>query len=79
MARTYQISVTTDIKTGEVTSYTVTDALTDEELELRPKIAIFPISLLCDEHTQSKRAHKFADYLNSIVEITNDLEKDQKI
>lgn len=41
--------------------------------------AEFPINHAYDKHTQEQRAEKFAEYLNKIVEMTNDLEKDQSI
>jgi len=57
----------------------VNDAANEEEARHRPDVAVFPVSEAHDLETQRKRAYKFADYLNNIVAVMNDLEKDQAI
>jgi len=79
MSRKFKVSEISDRQTKKITSYTVNDAADNEELQERPKIAIFPISILCDKDTQEQRAQKFTDYLNSIAELAIELEQDQKI
>ncbi len=58
----------------------VSDAANEKEAgDGWPDAARFPISDRYDEETQRKRAYKFADYLNSLVTVMNDLEQDQAI
>lgn len=67
--------VYTQGKTAMVVRYSIEIKDAQNKLDA----AIFPINAKYDEHTQDKRAHKFADYLNKLDEIVDDLEKDQGI
>jgi hypothetical protein len=75
----FKVYVWRNTRTKEVTSMSVNNGLTPAEAEERPNAATFPVSVLFDEKTQGIRAQKFADYLNSLVDLQNDLEKDQTI
>ena len=50
-----------------------------EEAKKGQVAAEFPINPAYDKHTQEQRAEKFAEYLNKIVEMTNELEKSQGV
>ena len=43
--------------------------------ELRPRVATFPVSPLYDSDTQERRAKMLCDYLNRILEATEQAEK----
>lgn len=43
--------------------------------ELRPRVATFPVSQLYDSETQERRAKMLCDYLNRILEATDEAEK----
>lgn len=43
--------------------------------ELRPRVATFPVSPLYDSDTQERRARMLCDYLNRILEATEQAEK----
>ena len=43
--------------------------------ELRPRVATFPVSQLYDSETQERRAKMLCDYLNRILEATEQAEK----
>jgi len=62
-----------------ITGYVLIQADDLEEAKKGQIAAEFPITPAYDKHTQELRAEKFADYLNKIVEMTNDLEKGQSI
>jgi RNase H-fold protein (predicted Holliday junction resolvase) len=62
-----------------ITAYVLVQADTIEEAN-RTSVAVeFPINLVYDKKTQAQRADKMAEFLNKIVEMTNDLEKEQGI
>lgn len=69
ISRRFKVAHTTTNE--KIVRYFVTDANTKEELDTRPHAAVFPISIMFDDETQSERAGKFADYLNKIVDATN--------
>ena len=62
-----------------INKFHVNDASTVDEANDRPSAAEFAVSILHDEDTQRTRAYKFCDYLNSLVSVMNDLEKEQAI
>lgn len=79
MSTRYKVYTSTDRATKKLEKYVVIDAEEISDAKDRPRVAEFPVSILHDEKTQGIRAEKFAEYLNSLVDIMNDLEKDQKI
>ena len=68
MFRTFKVG-SSSLK-NKKTSYFVTDAYDETELDIRPKAVEFPISVLFDEKMQEKRADDYANYLNKLVEAT---------
>ena len=52
----------------ELIAFFVSDAASDDELSVRPKAAVFPISIMFDEATQQKQAKRYAEYLNKLAE-----------
>jgi len=80
MANRYQVYISkTPINHDRIARFSVNDGKTIAEANERPDAAIFHVSILHDEDTQRNRAHKLCDYLNSLVDVVNDIEKDQKI
>lgn len=79
MAKKFIVCVLASKTTNKIRGFTVNDGNNDKEITSRPDAAAFMISILYDENTQRIRATKFAKYLNDIVDINNDLEKDQAI
>ena len=68
--REFIVGYCTNNKTGEYTSFFVTDCFDDAELRrgTRPEVASFPVSQLYDAHEQKQRAEKYRDYMNRINE-----------
>ena len=58
-------------------SYCVSDAQDNDED--RPDAVVFPISECYDAATQRKRAYKFCDYLNTLAQVMEELEDEQKL
>lgn len=56
---------------GEITSFFVTDAHDNKELDDRPQLMTFPVSVLYPEADQEQRAQEYAAYMNKIVEATH--------
>jgi len=63
----------------KVTSYCVCETDGDEIVKPTLEAATFPVNARYDQKTQFKRALKFCEYLNSIIDMTNDLEKETKL
>lgn len=70
MFREFKVGWTSQSKNGEktVTSYFVSDAKDDSEVNSRPKAAAFPISQAFPDELQERRAQDYRDYLNRLVE-----------
>jgi hypothetical protein len=66
--RTWKVAQNTSGQTKKINYYFVSDAHDDDELDERPKAAMFPISQLFDDELQEARAHKYAEYLNKLNE-----------
>ena len=79
MASKYQVFTVSNTRTKEITGFEVSCADTVQEADKLPAAALFPVSLRYDENKQRKRAAKYADYLNKLAEMANDLEKEQGI
>lgn len=63
--RVYKVA---HIKTdGKITAFFVTDAHSDDELDDRPTLMSFPVSILYPEEDQKQRAEEYAEYMNKIV------------
>jgi hypothetical protein len=68
VSRTFKVATSRNKTTKTVTSFFVTDAHDDDELDARPKAAEFAVSLLYDEEVQGARAEAFTDYMNKLEE-----------
>ena len=80
MANRYQVYLSkTPLNPDRVARFSVNDGKTIADANERPDAAIFTVSILHDEDTQRNRAHKLCDYLNSLVDVVNDLEKEQTL
>lgn len=80
MAKLYEVYTQRgSYDTSAVTAYILIQAATVDDAKKGIIAAQFPINAMYDKQTQLTRAEKFRDYLNKIVEMTNDLEKDQSI
>jgi len=56
---------------GIITAYFVTDAHDNSELDDRPTLMSFPVSILYPQEDQKQRADEYVDYMNKIVEATH--------
>lgn len=68
--RKYGVGFSTSQETMKVTSYFVTDAQTKEEIDERPRVAVFPVSEGHYAELQDQRAQMYADYMNKVIEAT---------
>lgn len=68
--RVFKVGHTLDNTSKEITSYFVTDAHDNKELDIRPHLMTFPVSLLYPAEDQNQRAEEYAEYMNRIVEAT---------
>ena len=64
--REFKVGHTT--QEGQITSYFVTDAHDNKEIDIRPALMTFPISLLYPKEDQDQRAQEYARYMNKIME-----------
>jgi len=55
---------------GMITAYFITDAHDNSELDDRPTLMSFPISILYPQEDQKQRADEYAEYMNKIVDAT---------
>lgn len=46
-----------------------------QQEQIRPRVATFPVSQLYDSETQQRRAQMLCDYLNRILEATDEAER----
>ena len=65
--REYKVAHTKKESTSEITSYFVTDANNNDELDDRPVLMSFPVSVLYPAADQEQRAYEYAEYMNKIV------------
>lgn len=79
MARTFRVATTTRSRNKEVVDVSVTDAKTEDELQVRPKAAVFPISELYDEEQQTRRAKDYCAYLNKLAEAAEEAYEQNKL
>lgn len=79
MAAEYKVYTNTNLRTTEIVSFEVNCAETVDEANNLPAAATFPVSVRYDTNKQRKRATKYAEYLNNIAEIANELEDNQSI
>jgi len=79
MVKKYQVFTVTNTRTKEISSFEVNCAETVDESNKIPAAAVFPVSVRYDERKQRKRAAKYAEYLNKLAEMANDLEEGQAI
>lgn len=68
--REYKVGHVKDRESNEITSFFITDAHTNKEIDLRPQLMTFPISILYAEEDQRQRAEEYAEYMNKIVDAT---------
>ncbi len=68
--REYKVAHTRDQDSKVITAYFVTDAHDNSELDDRPSLMSFPISMLYPKEDQKHRAEEYAEYMNKIVEAT---------
>ena len=69
--REYKVGHTKrDKNGGEITEYFVTDANDNSEIDSRPHLMTFPVSLLYPAADQNARAWEYVEYMNKIVEAT---------
>jgi hypothetical protein len=69
--REFKVGHVKDHESDDITSYFVTDAHDNKEIDLRPQLMTFPISMLYPAEDQRQRADEYATYMNKIVEATH--------
>jgi hypothetical protein len=65
--REYKVGHIRNQDSKQITAYFVTDAHNNKEIDLRPQLISFPVSVLYPEQDQEQRAQEYADYMNKIV------------
>ena len=69
--RTFKVAHTkSNDKEGRITAYFITDAHDNDELEERPVLMSFPVSVLYPRADQEQRAEEYTEYMNKIVDAT---------
>ncbi len=68
--RKYSVWHFSDARTGKIIKYEVTDKITGETD--RPAVAEFPVTSAYTSDVQKQRAKDYADYMNRIVEATQE-------
>jgi hypothetical protein len=69
--REYKVAHTKgDHGKGDITGYFITDAHDNDELDERPVLMSFPVSVLYPRRDQEQRAEEYAEYMNKIIRAT---------
>lgn len=77
--REYKVGHTKDKDVGEVTSYFVTDANNNAELDTRPQLMTFHVSVLYPADDQKQRAEEYVDYMNKIMDAMHQAYENNKL
>lgn len=77
--REFKVGHTKDKDSDIITSYFVTDANNNAELDTRPQLMTFHVSVLYPADDQKQRAEEYVEYMNKIMDAMHQAYENNKL